>query len=314
MKRLIFLLSLTGLIAASAGLTSCRLASNSRPSAIVIAVDQLGVNQINCHEEDPDLTRSGIALLCQESVRFTHAYTTSLLSGPALTSVLTGQYPFQHGLRGNKKNFLSSNTVTLAEVAQRQQVATSFFSGGAPILRKLNLQQGFEVFDDHFAPSIKRLHRPFSKLQKLFENWLLDIQGRSFLSVFYVPDLAMIQTATQNDLGELRNLSYDSQLEEFDESLFHFIQNLKQRKIWDSTMIVLVGLNGPETDERTDELFNTNLYSERTQVALLIKPAQKPRDEGLNWSFDSNVNLADIGVTLLDLYGTAWKANDIWPL
>jgi hypothetical protein len=310
MKRLILILILTGLFQITA---SCRLASNSPPSAIVIAVDQFGVNQINCNEDELDSAHSGLAVLCQESVRFTHAYTTSLMSGPALTSVLTGQYPFQHGLRGNQKSFLSSKLVTLAEVAQRQQVATSFFSGGAPILRKLNLQQGFETFDDHFAPSLQRLHRPFSKLQKLFENWFQDVHGRSFLSFFYVPDLAFIQTPTQNDLGEMRNLSYESQLEEFDESLWHFIQYLKERKIWDSTMIILVGLNGPQLDERADELFNTNLYSERTQVGLLIKPAQKPRDEGLSWSFDGNVNLADIGDTLLDLYGT-WKSDPQWPL
>ncbi len=283
----------------------------------MIAVDQFGINQINCGDDDGDSAPSGIALLCRESVRFTHAYTTSTLSGPALTSVLTGKYPIQHGLRGTGKSFLSSHLVTLAETAQHQQVATSFFSGGAPVLRKLNVQQGFEVFDDHIGPNANRMHRPFAKLQKLFENWMQDIRGRSFLSCFYVPDLALIQTPTQNDRGETRNLSYDSQLEELDESLWHFFQYLKQKKLWDSTTIVLVGLNGPDSQERTGELSNSNLFSERTQVGLLIKPARSGKStskaDELSWSSDSNVNVADIGNTLIELYGE-WKSDSNWPL
>ena len=300
-------------LALGLGVAGCRLSSSSKPSALVIAVDQFGLNQINCYDEDNEDSNSGIALLCQESVRFTHAYTTSILSGPALTSVLTGQYPFQHGLRSNKKNFLSSKSVTLAEVAQKQQVATAFFSGGAPILRKLNLQQGFEVFDDHFAPTQTRLHRPFSRLQKLFENWYQDNRGRSFLAFFYVPDLALTQTPTTNDRGEARNLSYESQVEEFDESLWHFIHSMKERKIWDSTTVVLVGLNGPDTTERAGELANTNLYSERTQVGLLIKPARRNSGETNSSSYDGGVNLADLGNTLIELYGD-WKSDSTWPL
>jgi arylsulfatase A-like enzyme len=305
------ILLLTGLMATL--LSSCHLVPSTTPSIIVIAVDQLGVNELSCTSESTPQMRSGIALLCEESIRFTHAFTTSPLSGPALTSILTAQYPYEHGLRSNTKSSLPSRVTTLTELAQQKNYVTSFFSGGAPVLRKLNLQQGFETFDDNFVPTPGRLFRSFQKTQKIFESWLNEIGRQSFLTFFYVPDIAFTQTPTQTLLGENRNLSYESQLEEFDDSLFTFIQSLKARKLWDSTMVVLVGLNGPVGEGRETELANLNLFSERTQVGLLIKPSQKPRDRGVSWSYDDNVTLADVGATLAEMFGSL-PSNPTFPV
>lgn len=284
-------------------LSSCHLVQRTSPSILVIAVDHLGVNQLSCSSEISQQSRSGIAVLCQESVRFTHAFTTSPLSAPALTSILTAQYPYQHGLRSNTKSYLPSRVTTLPETAHKKGYATSFFSGGAPILRKLNLQQGFETFDDFHNPAPNSLFRPFRRSQKLFESWLEETDHSSFFSVIYVPDLAFVQTPTQNLLGENRPLTFESQLEEFDEALFELFKNLKDRKVWDSTVIVLTGLNGPDVHARQDEISSLNLFTEKTQVGLLIKPHQKPRDLGINWSFDANITLADVGATLGEFLG-----------
>lgn len=323
-----------GIVLAAMGIlaSSCHLTQRAAPSVLILAIEQLGVNEINCPLESrsnvqtgnqPEVqgrtetqqevrpnslispagsSRSGISLMCQASVRFTHAFTTSPLAGPALASLLTAQYPIQHGLRNNK-SMLTGRSLTVTEAAQQLGVATSFFSGGAPVLRKLNLQQGFETFDDNIAPTGNLLFRPFRKTEKIFETWLKDIGHQPFMSIFYLPDLNFPHTATFNSLGEARELNFESQLEEFDDSLYVLIDAMKKRHLWDSTMVILVGLNGPSIT-RTTELSPTDLFSERTQVSLLIKPAQKPRDEGLNWGFDQNVSLADIGSTLFSMYNS----------
>ncbi len=197
-------------------------------------------------------------------------------------------------------------------MALEKGYATSFFSGGAPLLRKLNIQQGIEIFDDNWNPTANRFFRPFSRTQKILESWLNEIGHQSFLSVFYVPDLAFRNTPTQTSLGENRNLSFESQVEEFDSSLAQFIETLKNRKLWDSTMVILVGLNAAESGDRTTELSNTSLFSERTQVGLLIKPPHKKRSEVLSWGFDENVSLADIGYTLAKIFsGEIPQSSDL---
>ena len=289
------LIVLTGLL-----LTSCE---NKRPpSLLVIAVDSLPFNISLCTKDDLEV-RAGFRVLCEESIRFTHAMTPSPLSVPTLASLLTGQYPFQHGVHHNGAPGLSPRSHTFAEAAVRKGYRTAFFSGGAPVWRRTGLHQGFEHFDDLLSFSTGRLFRPMSESKELFKNWLLDDVGSDpFVSVWYAPDLNFTDTVTENISGELRSLSYDSQIEEMDETLEELIVFLKKENRWNDTLVVLVGLNGRELSPREGQIEPLNLHSENMQVTLLVKPAQKPRDEALSWAIDRNVSLTDLGRTLLEIF------------
>lgn len=282
---------------------SCK--TSDKKSVLVIAVDELTITDINCNQSPEDVERSGFQLLCNESVRFTHAFTPSTLSVPALSSLLTGLYPYQHKVRHNAGPGLAAEFETLQEVAYARDYRTSFFSGGAPVFRRSGLNQGFELFEDNIIPTFKSLFRPFKKNADAFLQWLKQEVGTdAFLSVIYVPDLLFTTTETLTDLGEPRNLSFESQVDELDESLFELFSHLKSSQLWDKTTVVLVGLNGHTTNDRLREFSPVNLHGENTQVALFIKPAQsKKRDEAIHWKIDQNVSLVDVSRTLFELIG-----------
>ncbi|MEN0057895.1 MAG: sulfatase-like hydrolase/transferase [Bdellovibrio sp.] len=268
---------------------------------MIIAVDELTSSDVTCSQEEGE--RSGFQLLCNESIRFTHAFTPSTLTTPALTSLLTGLYPYQHGVRHNGGPAVSAGVELASEVALKKDYRTSFFSGGAPVFRRSGLNQGFEVFEDNIIPNFKTLFRPFKNNADSFTQWLQqEVGGEAFFSVIYVPDLLFTTTETVTDFGETRNLTFESQLDELDESLFELFRYLKTTKKWDQTTIILTGLNGHTSGERYRELSPLNLHGENTQITLLIKPAQKTkRDEALHWKIDQNVTLVDVGQTLFEL-------------
>lgn len=300
--RLIWVLSWIGIVLASQ--TSCSFKSAIQPSVLVIMVESLGFGSFACDGSTAVDHESGLQTFCDESVRFTHAYTTSLMSQAAVASILTAQFPYQHGVRHNGFHFLSAKTKTVSEEALSRNYRTSFFSGGPPIWRKSGFNQGIEVFDDHIHPSFDRLYRPAHEVSDIFLSWQENEAPRGrFLSFLYFADLQFIDVPTTNELGEMRDSSYRSQLAEVSESLDNLIKELKRRKVWDSTDVILVGLNGSIPDSRDDEVPSTNLFSERTRVALMIKPARKRRDGPFNWKIDSNVSLADVGATLFDIVG-----------
>lgn len=280
---------------------SCQ--THDRKSILVIAVDELTISDVNCNQEAPE--RSGFQLLCKESVRFTHAFSPSPLSVPALTSLLTGLYPYQHKVRHNGGPGLAAEFELASEVALDQDYRTSFFSGGAPVFRRTGLNQGFELFEDNIVPTFRSLIRPFKQNADAFRQWVhQDAAGMAFFSVIYVPDLLFTTTETVTDLGETRNLSFESQLDELDESLYELFEDLKNSGRWDKTTIFLVGLNGHTGNDRPKELSTMNLHGENTQVALFIKPSQKQkRDEAIHWKIDQNVSLVDVGRTLFHLLG-----------
>ena len=243
-------------------------------------------------------------MLCEESIRFTHAYTPSTLSAPALASLLTGLYPFQHKLRHNGVPGLSASAQTLAEAAIENGYRTGFFSGGPPIFKKTGLNQGFEVFDDALAPSLQSLFKPFEKNIAAFEKWLdQEVGGSPFLAFFYVPDLSFLETKTISADGETRSQSFESQLEEFDLRLLSLIKILQKKGLWRDAVFVFTGLQGRSTLARKNEIPPLNLHVENTQVPLFIKPSQKVRDSMLNWTIDRNVSLVDVGTTLHDIIG-----------
>ncbi len=293
-RLLIFIFILTALVQ-----VACQ--KKDVDSILVIAVDDLVSTDVTCAKESSAEVKSGIDLLCKESVRFTHAFSPSTMAVPALASILTGLYPYQHGAHHNGQ-FLPASLLTAPEAALLKNYRTAFFSGGAPVLRKSGLNQGFEVFDDNIVPDLSSFFRPFSKSTNLFKQWLHQEVGSSaFFSVIYAPDLIFTNVATVSDIGEPRNLSYESQLDEFNETLYTLFEYLKKINRWDRTTVILVGLNGHTNSDRPDEATVLNLHSESTQVALLIKPSQRKRDEGITWKADKNVSLVDIGLTLFDI-------------
>lgn len=275
---------------------------SQRPNFVIVAVDQLSYADANC-ARDNDETNSGIGVLCNESVRWTHAYTTNVLSGPALSSLLTGLHPLDTGYRHNG-HFLSPEFLNIGEVARSKKYKTLFLSGGAPVLKKTGLGKGFETFDDTLTLLENPWLKPFRVNSQFFINWIDDFQDRPFFAVFYVPDLRYIHRTTTNLAGDPRNKSFDSQLEEFDTILFELIQKIKREGLWDRTHFILLGLQGRNLYDRQEISPHTNLHSEATQVALLWKPTQVKRDAPVSWTIDRNVSISDVGRTLFDLFGT----------
>ncbi len=312
------------------GQTGCTSRAPTRPSYLIVAVDRLGVGFNVCPSESDDATGSGFGEICREGVRFTHAFTTSTLSAPAMGSILTGHYPYRSGLRHNGRGelgTLSASVETLAETALQKGYRTLFVSGGAPLLRRTGLHQGFEVFDDNIRPGPRRMHRPAREVVETFQRWLegrlrLDDRSRNrtvsdpYLAVLHLADLQVPWSPAPDESGRTRESTVRAQLEEIDETLGRLWAYLRRNRLWDSTVIVVVGLQGEASDTRLDEIPALDLHSDMTHVTLLVKDAVSPVKPGratdlptgqtdYKWapkssSFDVNVSLADLGVTLFE--------------
>lgn len=280
-------------------LSSCEWNKPHNSSIIIIAVDSLTLEDINCMQLD---NISGFNTICQEFIKFTHAYTPSTLVNPALTSVLTGLYPIDHKVRDNSFQDISPNAKSIAMYASQNHFRTSFYSGGAPVLRASQLHKGFEVFDDNINPTINTLFRNFEMSIKLFKNWFEQDKKNSFFTVFYVPDINFPQNPTRSETGEVRSNTTESQIKELDENLNNLFSFLKQNQAWKKSHIFLIGLNGRTNIPRKDELPSYNLQSETSKVALFYKiPSKDSAETTQNWSIHKAVTLADVGKTLFDI-------------
>ena len=91
----------------------------------------------------PNLDRLG-----SDGVRFTFAHAQSVVTLVSHTNILTGEYPYQHGVRDNAGFRLADGSVTLATLLHARGRPTGAFVGAFPLNRQFGLAQGFDVYDD----------------------------------------------------------------------------------------------------------------------------------------------------------------------
>ncbi len=279
--------------------SSCGNEPERVPSILLITIDNLGFEDLSC----TGLMSSqleGFKKICEDSVYFTHAYSPSVLTKSAVSSLLTGQSPPAHKLRG-LDDYLSEAIVTLPEKIVKKGVRTAFFSGGGALWRKSGLDQGFEVFDDNIPIRWNRLYRESETTVNLFLSWLQKKRKKeSFFSVLHFIDLYFKNRPTFSESGQERVRGRQGQILELSDSLLKLYTSLKQQDRWNNTMVILVGLNG--VSRRDGEVKAMNLFSENTHIPLVIKPAKKKRDLGIRWTIDKNISLIDLGYSLFEFY------------
>ena len=275
---------LTVLTAGLWSLSSCQ--KTKRPSVIVVAVDRLSFNTFSCGDDKQNLP-SGLNTLCNEGIRFTHAYTTSIQPAAAMGSLLTGLYPIQHQLHRSFDR-LNKQSGLIQEQASRWGYRTLFFGGSPSILKRTGLSAGFDFFDDFSFLEKKTYFLDFKLQTEKFFSLIQD-DSDAFFSVIYNSELE-----SPNE-GE----SETSNFEKLDEKFFNFFKLLKQKKLWDKNYIVVVGLQGDSDANRLNETPFSNLNSENTMITLFVKPPRSLGDEGVSWKVDFPVNIADLGVSLM---------------
>ena len=86
-------------------------------------------------------------------LRFDFAHAHAVVTLPSHASILTGMYPFEHGIRDNTGYRLAPDAMTIATVLQAAGFATSAFVGAFPLDSRFGLNAGFDVYSDRFGAS-----------------------------------------------------------------------------------------------------------------------------------------------------------------
>jgi arylsulfatase A-like enzyme/Flp pilus assembly protein TadD len=105
---------------------------------------------------------------------FAHAHAVVTL--PSHASILTGRFPYEHGVHDNAGYRLDGSIPTLASMLRAQGWATAAFVSAFPLDRRYGLAQGFDRYDDEydgFAPlSFTPPERPAGEtVEKALEWW-----------------------------------------------------------------------------------------------------------------------------------------------
>lgn len=135
----------------SFGLAACRAHEESPvriPRDIVlVTIDTLRYDAVG-FDGNSRGTTSNLDRFAAEGRVFTAAHGHNVITLPSHTNILTGLYPYQHGVRDNAGFRLSPKVETLAKMLKGQGYSTGAFVGAFPLDSRFGLTLGFDAYEE----------------------------------------------------------------------------------------------------------------------------------------------------------------------
>ncbi len=268
---------------------------------VLVTLDTTRADRIGCYGH-ADAKTPNLDALAAEGVLFENAVSQVPTTLPSHSTMFTGQFPQDHGVRYNVFYSLAESADTLAESLKGAGFATAGFPASQVVSASHGLNQGFDVYVDppergEGGPGHGGA-RTAGEGVDLALDWLgQNDGGKQFLWLhFYDPHWPYTPPFPYS--SEFRERRYDGEIAYTDAQLGRLLEALKNDPRWDRTLVVVAGDHGEGLYDH-DERWHTMLVYETTQHVPLIVRAPAATVGRIH----ETVTLADLMPTVLDLAG-----------
>lgn len=327
----------------------------ARPRNVaVILIDALRADHLSSYGyARPDTDPAVAGLWHDQGVKFSRAKTAVSWTSPATASLLTGLYPFEHGVRQYDNLVLLSKFTTIAELLREQGYHTAAVSMNMMITPNLNFGQGFDVFHDlgnkmfywnadligagrvrqwlsqkppqpfflycHFINP----HYPYS-----LPLWIKDPPVK-LINQFMVMDALVSfpldnllmklfpgpRAAAQTPGGNALENLYDGEIRRSDLAAAQVLAALDQGGFMDNTLVIVLADHGEGFMEHGQFLHGGSLYEEQIHIPLFIAG---PGIEKPGSVISCPVSIVDVAPTIAEFAGVKdaprMSGQSLWPL
>lgn len=190
-----------------------------------------------CYGEQGSAKTPVFSRLRQEGTSFNQAIAVATFTTPSVGSIMTGLYPFAHGIRSLSGQKLAPGRATLAEILRHHGYQTRALATG-PLLPETGLNRGFEAYHhrrgkEHLYTGWRsRLYAELDSLARLRESWFLFLH----LWEIHVPR-HLPPAFNRPEFGKTR---YERALS----SLDHEVGKILERVDLEQTVVILHGDHG----------------------------------------------------------------------
>jgi tetratricopeptide (TPR) repeat protein len=272
-----------------------RAAEGDLRNLVVITIDTVRADHLGCYG-DRAIQTPNMDALARTSARFTHAFTPVPITLPAHAALFTGSFPMATGMHDFGGNKLAASSVTLAQVLRDHGYSTGAFLGAAVLDSRFGLNQGFQIYFDHFAFSRldDLLKRPGDQVVDNALVWLRTNPRRPFFLWVHLYDAHYPYAPPEPFASRYRGRPYDGEIAFVDSQIGRLMAFLKDIGTLTNSLIVLAADHGEGLGEHGESTHGFFIYNSTLHVPLLIKvPGAAPT------TLESEVSLVDVMPTLL---------------
>src|SRR5581483_8467775 len=297
-RRLLCLIVL--LSSASFGVTS--------PNIILITIDTVRADRMGFLGSGLGLTPK-LDDLARQSMVFTHAYSQAPLTTASHATILSGTYPQFHKV--NDAGVPLSPEVPYGPAILRAHgYQTAAFVGAAILDAKgggaPGFDRGFTTYDAGFhsrGPGEDRyqtLERRAETVVGRAQAWLKKRRPGPFFLWIHVYDPHAPYDPPEPFRSRYSSDLYGGEIAYTDSALGKFLDQLRADKLFDSSVIAVMGDHGEALGEHGERGHGVFLYEPTIHVPLLVK---LPGNSSAGKRIDSIASLVDVMPTLLKIAG-----------
>jgi arylsulfatase A-like enzyme/Tfp pilus assembly protein PilF len=306
-------------VIAVAAIAAWRFLVRSRqagPSLLLITIDTLRADHVGAYGATTGATPS-IDALAARGVRFDQAQTAVPLTGPSHATILTGQYPPSHGVRGNVVFTLGDKYPTLATRLKRRGYRTAAFVAAYPVAAAFGFGQGFDAFDEEFhetSPLDQGAERRANEVADAAARWLTGAGAAPFFAWlhFYDPHAPYDPPPPYRDrfAGRL----YDGEIAFTDAQIGRIVEALHTSGRDRDTIVMLVADHGEGLGDHHELTHGVLTYQSTMRVPFIVSGSGVPAGAVVR----TRVATIDIVPTALAMLGadadTSLLGRDLRPL
>ncbi len=293
---------------------------------LLITIDTLRADYLGYYRKLKELYPDKISFspnldkIAEENLIFTNAYTPIASTWPALSSIARSRMPFEHGVQNNGDQ-LENEESSLGHHLFNEWFSVSYRANAF----QLDIG-GFDVVKSFFRKDrkLKNSARVFlvENYKKKFFLWLhflgvhsgyrpskeilSRIEPEEYTGSVHKavgPVLKKItageRKVTEYDIEHIRNC-YAGELLQLDEWIQEIFDVLKEKHIWDNTLIIISSDHGEDLYQHNNHFFHhPSIYNTSLHVPLIIKFP----DSEYKGIIDQNVSIMDFMPTLLEYFG-----------
>ncbi|HYX22991.1 MAG TPA: sulfatase-like hydrolase/transferase [Thermoanaerobaculia bacterium] len=298
-------------------LTACRGASHSGSAdvpkgtpVVLISIDTLRADHVPAYGYK-GVETPALDALRRDGILFERAYSTTPLTLPSHSTLLTGVLPAVHGVRDNVGYKLDAAKIQsgalpfLPEILKQAGYATGGAVSAYVLQGKSGIATGFDFYEDGIefrsGTGLGGLQRPGSETLKLSRPWLESVKDKPFFFFFHLYE-PHTPYAPPEPYASRYPSKYDGEIATADHIVGELIDDLKRLGVYDRALVVLLSDHGEGLGDHGEDEHGVLLYDEAIHVPLMIK---LPKAQQAGGTTGRPVQLLDVAPTVLGLLGLA---------
>jgi choline-sulfatase len=280
------------------------LAAAQAPNLVLVTIDTLRADHVGAYGH-PGAETPTIDRLAREGILLEDAVVQVPQTRPSHTSIFTGRYPYEHGIRDNYSAPLAAGTPTMASILRLQGWDTGGFIGAYPVSRPSGLDRGFAVFDDPFAAGddTTREARTERRAKEVVDKalaWLAKPRAAPFFAWVHLFDPHAPYDAPAPYGPRHARSPYDGEVAYADAQLGRVLAWLDEKGLRSRTLVVVTSDHGEGLGEHGEDEHMFFVYDSTLRVPLVLSwPGRLPAGARVGGQFRS----VDLLATCLDLLG-----------